>query len=43
VPAAPELISEAVNMVISIRRNSVGRMIDEVAEVIIGQVPQVLS
>ena len=33
VPAAPELISEAVDMVISIRRNSVGRMIDEVAEV----------
>ena len=33
VPAAPELISEAVNMVISIRRNSTGRIIDEVAEV----------
>jgi type IV secretion system protein VirB11 len=33
VPAAPELISEAVDMVISIRRNSSGRMIDEVAEV----------
>ena len=34
VPAAPELISEAVDMVISIRRNSLGRTIDEVAEVI---------
>jgi len=33
VPAAPELISEAVNLVISIKRNSNGRMIDEVAEV----------
>lgn len=33
VPAAPELISEAINMVISIKRNSTGRMIDEVAEV----------
>jgi type IV secretion system protein VirB11 len=33
VPAAPELISEAVNMVISIRRHSTGRIIDEVAEV----------
>ncbi len=34
VPAAPELISEAVDLVISIKRNSVGRMVDEVAEVI---------
>jgi type IV secretion system protein VirB11 len=33
VPAAPELISEAVNMVISISRNSAGRSIDEIAEV----------
>lgn len=33
VPAAPELISEAVNIVISIRRNSAGRIIDEIAEV----------
>lgn len=33
VPAAPELISEAVNLVISIRRSSTGRLIDEVAEV----------
>jgi type IV secretion system protein VirB11 len=33
VPAAPELISEAVNLVISIKRNSTGRTIDEVAEV----------
>jgi len=33
VPAAPELISEAVDMVISISRNPTGRMIDEVAEV----------
>lgn len=33
VPAAPELISEAVNMVISIRRTAAGRLIDEVAEV----------
>ena len=33
VPAAPELISEAVNMVISITRNSAGRSIDEIAEV----------
>lgn len=33
VPAAPELISEAVNLVISIRRTSVGRTIDEIAEV----------
>jgi len=34
VPAAPELISETVNMVISIIRNSAGRRIDEIAEVI---------
>jgi type IV secretion system protein VirB11 len=34
VPAAPELISEAVNLVISIQRNAAGRTIDEVAEVI---------
>ena len=33
VPAAPELISEAVNLVVSIRRNSTGRSVDEVAEV----------
>jgi P-type conjugative transfer ATPase TrbB len=33
VPAAPELISEAVNIVVSIHRNSTGRIIDEVAEV----------
>jgi len=33
VPAAPELIGEAINMVISIRRSSTGRLIDEVAEV----------
>ena len=33
VPAAPELISEAVNIVISIKRHSTGRMIDEVTEV----------
>jgi type IV secretion system protein VirB11 len=34
VPAAPELISEAVNLVISISRNATGRMIDEIAKVI---------
>lgn len=34
VPAAPELISEAVNLVVSIKRNATGRTIDEVAEVI---------
>ena len=33
VPAAPELISEAVNIVISITRTATGRCIDEVAEV----------
>jgi type IV secretion system protein VirB11 len=33
VPASPELISEAVNLVISIKRSSTGRRIDEVAEV----------
>jgi type IV secretion system protein VirB11 len=33
VPAAPELISEAVNLVISIKRSSSGRIVDEVAEV----------
>jgi P-type conjugative transfer ATPase TrbB len=34
VPAAPELISEAVNLVVSIKRCATGRTIDEVAEVI---------
>jgi len=33
VPAAPELISEAVDLVISIKRSSSGRMVDEVAKV----------
>lgn len=34
VPATPELISEAVNLVVSIKRCATGRTIDEVAEVI---------
>lgn len=33
VPAAPELISETINLVISIKRNQAGRSIEEVAEV----------
>ncbi len=33
VPAAPELISEAVDLVISINRSSTGRRVEEVAEV----------
>lgn len=33
VPAVPELISEAINLVISIKRRASGRVIDEVAEV----------
>jgi P-type conjugative transfer ATPase TrbB len=33
VPAAPELISEAVDLVISIKRSSTGRRVEEVAEV----------
>ena len=36
VPAAPELIREAVNLVISVQRTATGRTIDEVAEVING-------
>lgn len=34
VPPAPELISEAVNLVVSIKRTAAGRIVEEVAEVI---------